>query len=178
MANVEIDPTTWLADQVPHYHTLPDDSKKAITDFCLLWGLFEGRCLNERASIGQIERFVAGIADDLEEDGQFLDAPLEYFQHRYIEPGVGFTHRITHRFQHLNFRIGDRQPFVEAVLLGLQADKSAVLTALLIIVYRFRNNLFHGPKWRYELGEQVDNFSTANGLLMRAMDLSGIALEP
>ncbi|WP_306259552.1 hypothetical protein [Pararhizobium sp. IMCC21322] len=173
MANFEIDPTTWLADRVPRFHELPDGEKKAIGDFCLLWGLFEGRCLDERASISKIERFVSVIAPALEQDRRFLDSTLRYFQDRYVAPGDDFTDR----FEQLQFGNGDRRRDVEAVLIGHQTDKQAVLVALLIIVYRFRNNLFHGQKWQYELSEQLDNFSTANRLLMKAMDLSGIFQE-
>lgn len=169
MDNFKIDPTIWLSDRVPHFHALPDNEKKAIGDFCLLWGLFEGRCLETRASIGQIDRFVRGIAPTLEQNGEFLDEPLAYFQDRYVQSADGFTYR----FQQLQFRNGDRRADVEAVLLGQQIDRQAVLIAMLIIVYRFRNNLFHGQKWEYELGEQFHNFSIANGLLMKAMDLSG-----
>lgn len=139
----------------------------------LLWGLFEGRCLEERGSIGQIERFVDRISNDLERNNQFLDVALNYFQGRYVEMGKRFTYR----FNQLNFRAGDRREQVEAVLLGDRLARPDILMALLIIVYRFRNNLFHGPKWRYELTEQVDNFSNANVLLMAVMDLGEINLE-
>lgn len=173
MVNVEVDPNTWLAEKVPRFHALPDGDKKAIGDFCLLWGLFEGRCLQESGSIRQIEQFVDRIADDLERDNQFLEAALNYFQGRYVEA----EGRFSYRFNQLHFRPGDRRNHVEAVLLGHRLERPDILKALLIIVYRFRNNLFHGPKWRYELTEQVDNFSTANALLMAVMDIVGINLD-
>jgi hypothetical protein len=173
MDNFTIDSTVWLADRVPDFHALPDNEKKAIGDFCLLWGLFEGRCLEASASIGRIVQFVHGIALALEQNGEFLDEPLAYFKDRYVQTADGFTYR----FEKLRFRSRDKQEDVEAVLLGYQIDKPAVLIAMLIIVYRFRNNLFHGQKWEYELGDQLHNFSVANGLLMKAMDLSSFVLE-
>jgi len=43
------------------------------------------------------------------------------------------------------------------------------VAALLIVVYRLRNNLFHGEKWAYEMKDQRSNFEQANEVLMKAM---------
>ncbi|MEQ1523058.1 MAG: hypothetical protein ABL936_17465 [Aestuariivirga sp.] len=142
--------------------------KQAIADFCLLWSLFEARCLNEKGNVAAIAQAVKKLKPRLVPHA-VVDASLAYFQKRYIDE-QGFNYRFTQ----LYFRPGDRQLDVEAVLLGRTMDNSSVLTALLIIVYRFRNNLFHGPKWRYALSEQLENFRTANGLLMLTMDLHSL----
>jgi hypothetical protein len=47
------------------------------------------------------------------------------------------------------------------------------LDAALIIVLRYRNNLFHGIKWQYKLFGQLDNFETANAILMKTLDRYG-----
>jgi hypothetical protein len=55
---------------------------------------------------------------------------------------------------------------------GEAADLSEVAAALLIIVYRLRNNLFHGVKWAYEIQGQLENFNHGNavhGLFARQM---------
>ncbi len=39
----------------------------------------------------------------------------------------------------------------------------------LIIVFRLRNNLFHGEKWSYHLRNQGDNFKYANNFLKSVM---------
>ena len=75
-----------------------------------------------------------------------LAAPLAYFQNRYVDPNGSFTYR----FDRLNPKGAERQP-IEAMLRGQAQDPTAVLTGLLITVYRLRNNLFHGEKWAYEL---------------------------
>ena len=51
------------------------------------------------------------------------------------------------------------------------ADVAEVAAALLIIVYRFRNNLLHGVKWAYEIRGQFENFRHANAVLMQAIEL-------
>ena len=44
---------------------------------------------------------------------------------------------------------------------------------MLIIVWRFRNNLFHGEKWAYQLQGQLSNFTHANAVLMRLLERHG-----
>ena len=65
------------------------------------------------------------------------------------------------------------KPMVEAVLKGEKTDDCERIVALLIIVYRLRNNLFHGQKWTGDqLGRQFDNFTHANGILMSALEIA------
>lgn len=46
-----------------------------------------------------------------------------------------------------------------------------MLSAILIIVLRLPNNLFHGTKWAYGIREQLKNFQNANRILMAVMDM-------
>ena len=57
------------------------------------------------------------------------------------------------------------------VLQSTDVSPDDVAAAVLIIVYRFRNNLFHGAKWLYEFREQIKNFNHANTALMKAVEL-------
>ena len=47
------------------------------------------------------------------------------------------------------------------------------MLTLLMIVWRFRNNLFHGAKWAYQLRDQRENFTQANSILMRMLEQHG-----
>jgi hypothetical protein len=47
------------------------------------------------------------------------------------------------------------------------------IAAVLIIVFRYRNNLFHGVKWQYKLEGQLGNFSAANDALMKVLERHG-----
>ena len=69
----------------------------------------------------------------------------------------------------LNLRDEDK-PLVEAVLNGNEISPEKVLLAILMIVYRYRNNLFHGEKSIRDLPNQIDNFRNANQLLMVFME--------
>ena len=60
---------------------------------------------------------------------------------------------------------------MERVLKHETESLADVAAALLIVAYRFRNNLLHGEKWAYEIRDQLDNFTHANSILMKVIDL-------
>ncbi|MBP1872023.1 steroid 5-alpha reductase family enzyme [Ensifer adhaerens] len=59
------------------------------------------------------------------------------------------------------------------VLDGSDNDPRDWLLTALIIVWRFRNNLFHGEKWTHHLQDQRANFTHANGLMMSLLERHG-----
>ena len=62
----------------------------------------------------------------------------------------------------------DDQELVKKFIRGQLKDKAEILSALLIIVYRLRNNLFHGEKWASGIRKQP--FRHANDVLMAVVD--------
>jgi hypothetical protein len=65
----------------------------------------------------------------------------------------------------LHFRGNDRRDFVKQVLLANNNTVQDMALAMSIIVYRFRNNLFHGIKEIQVINEQRTNFEQANSFL-------------
>jgi hypothetical protein len=51
---------------------------------------------------------------------------------------------------------------VERVIRGQSSGDAEIVSAVLIIVLRLRNNLFHGVKWSYGIKGQLENFRNAN----------------
>src|SRR5690606_37402507 len=92
---------------------------------------------------------------------------LDYFKDRYFQGG-----HFTHHFDSLKLRGNDSPDLVRAVLSGNNVDPVDSVVVLFIIIYRFRNNYFHGPKWAYNLQGQLRNFTVASNSLMTAMDMS------
>ncbi len=162
-----MDPNKWLRDHVPGYAALSPQERRAIRDFSLLWSLYEGTRLNTQGSVGAIVNFTASlhIANRLAMQPAFRAAVLHFRNRYYTEPGFN------HAFDSLHFRARDRRPLVESVLSGMVDDDASILTALLIIVYRLRNNLFHGQKWAYGITNQLDNFRHASNILIAVMTL-------
>lgn len=162
------DALKWLTAKAPGFKHLSKKEQKAVTDFSLLWSLFENRCLNSNGSASAICDAVAAWDDARSLLPAMVDAELAYFQARYYLNG-----EFTYHFPDLNFRQNDRQAMVRGVLDGSDADPTHRVATALIIIYRYRNNLFHGPKWDYGLAGQYDNFSNANSLLMKTLDRHG-----
>jgi hypothetical protein len=72
----------------------------------------------------------------------------------------------TLRLGELRLRSNDHPSLVENAVRGQTSDDAEILSAVLIIVLRLRNNLFHGVKWTYGIRGQLENFRNANNVLM------------
>lgn len=160
--------TAWLKANLPGFAHLSLAERRAIADFTFLWTLFESRILATRGSAQQI----AGVVSAWDQAGQ-LNAgayknELAYFQDRYFSNG-----QFTHHFDGLHMRSNDNIALVRRVLDGSEQIPKSRVTAAFIIVLRYRNNLFHGIKWQYQLADQLSNFRNANAMLKRALAQHG-----
>lgn len=159
----------WLQQRAPGVPELTPDERQAITDFSIFWSAFEARALGNEASSNSILQ----LTQSWEANGQLtaeMFAPhLAYFRNRCFQNGQETPH-----FAHLNLRRGDRIPLVQLVLGGKSAGLANDAAVVFIVVYRYRNNLFHGLKWAYALQGQLDNFLQANAALMKGLELVGL----
>lgn len=143
-----------------------ENNIQSIKDFLLIWNLFEGKFFETSFSIDKLESVLKNTDIDI---NCFLPY-LEYFKNRYVNQE---DNTITERFSFLHFRRNDREDFVTEVLLNNKDIPNYIETntqyeivlAISIIVYRFRNNLFHGVKNIQHIAQQEENFVTANGFL-------------
>lgn len=158
----------WLKAKAPGFDELSQDEQNAIADFSLLWSLFENRILNTEGNVANICAAVEGWHAAKTLDTAAFAAELAYFRDRYYAKGT-----FTDHFDSLNFRKPDREPLVSAVIDGSDNDPCNAMATILIIVFRYRNNLFHGEKWRYKLKGQLGNFTTANNVLTKVLDHHG-----
>lgn len=70
-------------------------------------------------------------------------------------------------FKYLNLSTKSKdQKLVESVLLGTENTLEKKLACCLIIIYRFRNNFFHGEKWVHNFKDQQENFEMSNRFLV------------
>lgn len=158
----------WLLAKAPGFQALPEPDRTAIFNFTFLWSLFEAQVMGNFARSDLIRAKVDEWRDagTLETDQYARE--LAYFRQRYFSNG-GFTHH----FPHLHLRPADQPAVVQSVLDGSSDDPRDQLLTVLIIVWRFRNNLFHGDKWSYQLQGQLLNFTHANSVLMRLLEKHG-----
>ena len=157
----------WINGYLQHNGLIDREQVQCITSFSLLWNLFEGHYCNQRASIRAFEAMVTRIAEKGVLSPSRFDEHINYFKLRYIS-----GEQLNTLFQGLCFRPNDRKDLVENVLLGKNNDIKDIVLSLIIIVYRLRNNLFHGIKSLHEINGQVDNFKNANGILMKVIELA------
>lgn len=158
----------WLKSMAPGLHQLSNEELSAISDFSLLSSLFEGRILGAAGSASAICNAVDAWQQAGSLDASSLDVELTYFRERYFAEGD-----FTYHFDHLHLRQNDQVALVRAVINGTDNDPRDRVAAALIVIFRYRNNLFHGVKWQYKLAGQLDNFTAANNVLMKVLERHG-----
>lgn len=158
----------WLEARAPGFQELPDSDRRAIYDFAFLWSLFEAEIMEANPRVDRITEKVDTWAAAGVVCANLYDAELAYFRDRYFADG-----ELTYHYPHLKLRKSDHSELVETVIRGANDDPRDRLLALLMIVWRLRNNLFHGEKWAYQIKGQLENFTHANAVLMRVLERHG-----
>lgn len=157
----------WLGEIRPEYQMLSTNEKEVIADFFFLWPLFEGRCLDKNANFVSIKKFVD--SHDQEELLGVANDVFDYFANRYVRNGEKTEH-----YDPLILEKSERRAkeAIDRALFGNENDRKAKLLASLLIIFRYRNNLFHGEKWAYNFLEQEENFIKSIQLLKSCIEAS------
>lgn len=156
----------WLEKTVPGFDLLSGQEREAITDFSLLWTLYEGKFLNTAGNANAIIRTVTSLKNSGKLTLDQFRPAINYFLERYYD-GTD----LTDAFYELHLRSNDHRALGERVLRRQSSNDAEILSAILIIVFRLRNNLFHGVKWSYGIKGQLENFRNANDLLKSVMEM-------
>lgn len=156
----------FIARRIPPFAELSPPELQAVEDFSLLWSVFENQVCGTQASPSALVAIPKQLARLGRLDMYPFREALGYFQKRYAHEGS-----VTHHFEGLRLPAGRPKDaaLVKAVVLGENQDPEDVLAGMLLIVYRYRNNLFHGAKWEYGMAGQLDNFMHACDVLMAVM---------
>ena len=168
-----MDPKEWLSNFHPEFKDLSEEEISAILYFTLLGGLFEARAFNENGATAPAlqVRLLAWGDSGLLRVANF-EGQLAYFKERYFRDGEPTRH-----YAGLNFRPRDNEGLVRRVLGGGDATDVEKVVAVFLVIWRFRNNLFHGAKWQYFLEGQLRNFQEACLVLMRALEIEREMVE-
>lgn len=160
--------TEFLARRVYGYAELDDADRQAIHEFSLLWPAFEGTILETDAKPGNLVQIAFTLRDAGRLDMARFAEPLAYFRVRYWRDG-DFTPE--YNGLHIGkYNAANRKLVIDALSSQPQLPEDT-LAGLLLVVYRLRNNLFHGVKWAYGIRGQRNNFLQACAVLMAVMDL-------
>lgn len=160
-----MEPINWLGRKFPGYATIDEFERQVICDFFFLWSFFEGKFLNKSASIPEIENWTHQLEAARRLNRAPFERAIEHFRRRYF-----FAGQLNELFDNLKVNAKHRK-YVTDVLSSAKDTDYHVTTGLLIIVYRLRNNLFHGAKWEYDIKYQMENLQQSNAVLIAAMDL-------
>lgn len=123
-----------------------------LKNFTLLWNIYENIVFDCEFTLDKLESNI----NSRELNFKLFQKPFQYFRARYTKGG-----QINSLFDKLTFRQNDRKEFVKNVLTQCSSNNNKIF-ALGIIVYRLRNNLFHGIKDYRNLDGQIENFIHAN----------------
>jgi hypothetical protein len=121
-----------------------NEGLERIKNFALFWNMFENFACANFANVAKIESFVVKLNNRTAITNEFVNPYLEYFVDRYTNANNEIN------IEGLQFRTNQSdiraKTKVEAVLSRQVATPREILEALLLILLRFRNNLFHGNK--------------------------------
>ena len=157
----------YLSQKVDGYAQLTKEERHAIDQFSLIWALFENAICATRAT----QKLLVKVPRDLAEIGHLdisaFESTLAYFRARYFHAGETTTF-----FKGLHLDEGSPKyiDLVKTVVSGAENSDIKVLGAMLLIIHRYRNNLFHGVKMQYGISGQRENFEHACNVLMAVMD--------
>lgn len=160
----------WINQFFDNAIDVQNEGIERVRNFVLLWNMFETFGCNKNANIRTIRTAVENINATVHISNEMLNPFVDYFAGRYFNDN-GTNKAI---FEGLKFRGGDDIQAKEDVRLILTrqiVESKEVLKGLLFILFRFRNNLFHGEKQVVLLNTQISNFSYANRLLANVLDI-------
>ncbi|MDO8776165.1 MAG: hypothetical protein Q7K57_47160 [Burkholderiaceae bacterium] len=163
----------WLNSRPDGLGGLSKREQELIFEFAIVWTYFEATVMGKSANAAKL----VDLANELNHTNQIDMNPLlpmlQYFRERYVQSSEEKT--FTHNYEGLLLRKNDQISLVNSVLLGEKDAVVDVLAVLLIIVLRFRNNLFHGEKWVYRFEGQQRNFEIAICLLISVIDMKTVS---
>jgi hypothetical protein len=155
----------WIATNIRDGENISEESYQSIADFCVMWALFEGTELHGiNVVVDELKNVAYRIANKI----QNIECALEFWRQRYICEG-----QTNQKFEHLNLTHQPHRDLVSRVLLGIEIEQETVTLALLLIIYRLRNNLFHGIKDITTIRHQASNLDMASDFLKNSLLASG-----
>ena len=135
-----------------------------IFNFAMIWNLFEDRCMDNFAQISTVDDFVNTLPSNLNLDVNII---FDYFKDRYkVVDNIYNTESLLWRRNENTYR-----NFVIEKFRDTQCSHQNKIKAVLYIIFRLRNNLFHGEKDIAIINEQKRTFVLVNKFLMDLITL-------
>ena len=117
----------------------------------VLWNIFEAEVFECHFSVSKISSHVKSL------NSGFLDSSYIWLQNRYLDPN---TSKVNNRFNNLRFNKRYKK-YVENILTSQSASADEKQKAAILVINRYRNNLFHGEKCLANISSYKDIFPFA-----------------
>ena len=166
----KFDAIRWICDRQPSLERYVEFGSVPLLHFTLMWNMFEGSLCDASASPAKLKAVANTLAQTIllekSADREFLDFTKE----RYWTDGAP-----SHRFSFLRLRSAAEVDVVINVISGNSANDADVIYGLLLIVYRYRNNTFHGLKEVANVFGSPELFEQSSRFLSIVLDCAGAA---
>lgn len=158
----------WLCERDDGLGHLTGEERESSINFALLWMYFEARLVHTEANADSLKDLVDRLEKAAPLDNQRVSDCYDYFRDRYWN-GDRPSHYVA------GLRMTGKLASTLLPLLENPPNARGKLIACLLIILRYRNNLFHGNKWLYGLEGQQQNFDHAMQLLLEVIALDDSA---
>ena len=142
------------------------EHRKFLFYFVVIWNLFEQKKMNRNASIFRVNSFVNSIGNI---NNINIDEIFIYFKNRYTE-----NNQTTELFNNLLWRPEEndiKTKTIKTLFDTARLNKKNQIKAVLSIIFRLRNNLFHGVKDIASIDEQRQTFELVNSFMLDLLEL-------
>lgn len=158
----------YLCQRLDGLGGLTNEERESVTGFSLLYMYFEARVMNTQANAHTLKRLAVDLADAVPVGAQDVLQCYAYFRDRY------WANAGSAQYVHA-LKMSDAMSLEVLPRLANEPDDHGKLLTCLLIILRYRNNLFHGVKWMYGIEGQKENFDHATRLLLAVIGLDDSA---
>jgi len=145
------DAIEWIGTRAPSLQRFLGHELQPLLHFALMWNMFEGQLCDSSASVPTLEEVAARLAQRGFATHPAAESFKKFIQDRYFTNGT-----LTDKFHSLRLRSDQERTAVLSAVSGKAENPSDIIFAQLLVVYRYRNNTFHGLKEIAEVfGSQV-----------------------
>lgn len=155
----------WIGRKIPGYSNTDLKNMDLMHNFSVVWSIFEGSRLDFYGNFKNICQYLKNNEKYINDSSANKFKPMhEYFKDRYYSDENKF-----------NILCGgivsdsDMEFMLKTLKSEFKPNKYTIMT-LLMIVYRLRNNLFHGKKISNGLEDEWENFKNGTDIMIIAMD--------
>lgn len=165
---VHSETTRWLEKYVEETFSmhipLTDPSFQSVWNFLFLWGLYEAELMNNHTSARNVWNNCGVFAPEV----KAVDHFYEIIHQRYVDE----NQHINVVFDQLCFREeeGKYKDDIKSFLLSANTSDEEKNKVCRMILWRYRNNLFHGKKELKSIWKQLDFFEEANVYLKSGLE--------